>query len=183
MRVPGQNSFFLRSKEILTPINAHHTFFQETRLPFVSKHTNRHSYHQICAGFQTGRKHTPLFYSQPVRSDSLTLFGRAQLLWISAWKAASASRSRPFFSSCLCKDSSTGPTYCTQYMASAESSATTSYSWHTHAHTVQCTRYNTGMMRPDPRSSCLIVGYRCNAYDPAMSNQNVNDPLVEARVI
>lgn len=34
-----------------------------------------------------------------------------------------------------------------------------------------------------PRSSCLIVGYRCNAYDPAMSNQNVNDPLVEARVI
>ena len=49
-------------------------------------------------------------------------------------------------------------------------------SWHTYTHT-HCAVHS--MMRP--RS--VIVVYRCNAYDPAMSTQNVNDPLVEARVI
>ena len=94
-----------------------------------TEHTNLHSHHQICAGFQTGRKQSPFFYL--TISAYLTLFGRAQLLWISAWKAVSASRSQPFFSSCLCKDSSTGPTYSNQYMASAESSATNLAGTHT----------------------------------------------------
>ena len=139
---------------------------------------NQHSHHHICAGFQTGRKQTPLFYSQSVRSDSLTLFGRAQLLWISAWKAASASRSRPFFSSCLCKDSSTGSTYCTQYMASAESSATIKASWHT----AQCTRSLDMLYERASVTKCMQCAvpswcpWACN--DPAMSNQNAHSPLV-----